>query len=535
MFSMLSRASSRALTTSRASLAAKLSPAELTKILQSRITNFAEQQEVEEVGRVLSVADGIARIYGLKKVKAGEMVEFSSGLKGMALNLETDNVGVVVFGDDRHIMEGDSVKRTGAIVDVPIGEEMLGRVVDALGNPIDGLGPIKTTERRRIEVKAPGIIARQSVSEPMTTGLKAVDSLIPVGRGQRELIIGDRQTGKTAIAIDTIINQRGLNENPDKKKRLYCIYVAIGQKRSTVAQIVEVLRKFGCMQYTSIVAATASDSAPLQFLAPYAGCAIGEYFRDRGMHAVIFYDDLSKHAVAYRQMSLLLRRPPGREAYPGDVFYLHSRLLERAAKMNEKTHQGGSLTALPVIETQAGDVSAFIPTNVISITDGQIFLETELFYKGIRPAVNVGLSVSRVGSAAQIKAMKQVAGSLKLELAQYREVAAFAQFGSDLDASTQQQLLRGGILTDLLKQKQFVPMSTAEEVVVIYAGVKGFLDKISQKEIARFEKLWLEYVKSTKPEILNIITTEKQITKETDDKIRGALDEFFAANQFATR
>ena len=533
--SVLIRSITRSLHTSSFSRAAKLSPAELTKILQNRITNFTEQQEVEEVGRVLSVSDGIARIYGLKKVKAGEMVEFSSGLKGMALNLETDNVGVVVFGDDRNIMEGDSVKRTGAIVDVPIGEEMLGRVVDALGNPIDGLGPIKTTERRRIEVKAPGIIARQSVHEPMSTGLKAVDSLIPVGRGQRELIIGDRQTGKTAIAIDTIINQKSLNENPDKTKRLYCIYVAIGQKRSTVAQIVEVLRKFGCMKYTSIVAATASDSAPLQFIAPYAGCAIGEYFRDRGMHAVIFYDDLSKHAVAYRQMSLLLRRPPGREAYPGDVFYLHSRLLERAAKMNEKTHQGGSLTALPVIETQAGDVSAFIPTNVISITDGQIFLETELFYKGIRPAVNVGLSVSRVGSAAQIKAMKQVAGTLKLELAQYREVAAFAQFGSDLDASTQQQLLRGGILTDLLKQKQFVPMSTEDEVVVIYAGVRGFLDKIAQKEIARFETLWLDYVKSTKPEILATIKKDKQLSKETDEKIKAALEEFLAANEFQAR
>jgi proton translocating ATP synthase F1 alpha subunit len=533
----LIRSSLRSFVTSKSLSAAKLSPAELTKILQSRISSFTEQQSTEEVGRVLSVADGIARIYGLKNVKAGEMVEFSSGLKGMALNLETDNVGVVVFGDDRDIMEGDSVKRTGAIVDVPIGEEMLGRVVDALGNPIDGLGPIKTTERRRIEVKAPGIIARQSVHEPMSTGLKAVDSLIPVGRGQRELIIGDRQTGKTAIAIDTIINQKVMNEaaGEDKKKKLFCIYVAIGQKRSTVAQIVEVLRKFGCMKYTSIVAATASDSAPLQFLAPYAGCAIGEYFRDRGMHAVIFYDDLSKHAVAYRQMSLLLRRPPGREAYPGDVFYLHSRLLERAAKMNEKTHGGGSLTALPVIETQAGDVSAFIPTNVISITDGQIFLETELFYKGIRPAVNVGLSVSRVGSAAQIKAMKQVAGSLKLELAQYREVAAFAQFGSDLDASTQQQLLRGGILTDLLKQKQFVPMTTAEEVVVIYAGVRGYLDKIAQKEIARFEKLWLEYVKAMKPEILELIATEKELTQQTDAKIKAAIDDFIAANDFASR
>ena len=532
---MLPAVTRRGFRTSVATQAAKVSPAELTKILQQRITNFTEHKDVEEVGRVLSISDGIARIYGLKNVKAGEMVEFSSGLKGMALNLETDNVGVVVFGEDRNILEGDSVKRTGAIVDVPIGEELLGRVVDALGNPIDGLGPINTKERRRIEIKAPGIIARESVKEPMSTGLKAVDSLIPIGRGQRELVIGDRQTGKTAIAIDTIINQKAVNEHPDKKKHLYCIYVAIGQKRSTVAQIVEVLRKFGCMKYTSIVAATASDSAPLQFLAPYAGCAIGEYFRDRGMHAVIFYDDLSKHAVAYRQMSLLLRRPPGREAYPGDVFYLHSRLLERAAKMNAATHGGGSLTALPVIETQAGDVSAFIPTNVISITDGQIFLENELFYKGIRPAVNVGLSVSRVGSAAQIKAMKQVAGTLKLELAQYREVAAFAQFGSDLDAATQQQLLRGGILTDLLKQKQFVPMSTAEEVVIIYAGVRGYLDKIAQKEIGRFEEGWVAHVKSSHADILDIITNEKEISTATDTKIKSALEEFIAQNDFATR
>merc|ERR1719160_35222 len=427
----------RAFRTSAASMAAKVSPAELTKILSERIANFQDQADVQEVGRVLSVGDGIARIYGLKGVKAGEMVEFSSGLKGMALNLETDNVGVVVFGDDRAIVEGDSVKCTGAIVDVPIGPELLGRVVDALGAPIDGLGPINTDERRRVELKAPGIIPRQSVHEPMTTGLKAVDSLIPIGRGQRELIIGDRQTGKTAIAIDTILNQKATNAGPNVTDHLYCIYVAIGQKRSTVAQLFEILRKNDCLKYTTIVAATASDAAPLQFLAPYTGCAMSEYFRDGGKHAVIFYDDLSKQAVAYRQMSLLLRRPPGREAYPGDVFYLHSRLLERAAKMNLKTHGGGSLTALPVIETQAGDVSAYIPTNVISITDGQIFLETELFYKGIRPAVNVGLSVSRVGSAAQIKAMKQVAGTLKLELAQYREVAAFAQFGSDLDAATQ--------------------------------------------------------------------------------------------------
>merc|ERR1719491_1528032 len=422
-------ASSRYLHTTAVRSAAKVSPAELTKILSERIANFSDQQDVQEVGRVLSVGDGIARIYGLKGVKAGEMVEFSSGLKGMALNLETDNVGVVVFGDDRAIVEGDSVKCTGTIVDVPIGEELLGRVVDALGTPIDGMGPIATKERRRVELKAPGIIPRQRVHEPMTTGLKAVDSLIPIGRGQRELIIGDRQTGKTAIAIDTILNQRAINASANTKEHLYCIYVAVGQKRSTVAQLFEILRKNDCLKYTTVVAATASDAAPLQFLAPYTGCAMAEYFRDNGKHAVIFYDDLSKQAVAYRQMSLLLRRPPGREAYPGDVFYLHSRLLERAAKMSTKLG-GGSLTALPVIETQAGDVSAYIPTNVISITDGQIFLETELFFKGIRPAINVGLSVSRVGSAAQTKAMKQVAGSMKLELAQYREVAAFAQFGS---------------------------------------------------------------------------------------------------------
>ncbi|CAK9102649.1 ATP synthase subunit alpha [Durusdinium trenchii] len=534
--------------------AAKVSPAELTKILSERIANFkalwrrfrsasphglSDQADVQEVGRVLSVGDGIARIYGLKGVKAGEMVEFSSGLKGMALNLETDNVGVVVFGDDRAIVEGDSVKCTGTIVDVPIGEELLGRVVDALGTPIDGAGPINTKERRRVELKAllrgrgvsgvgclvrrfgavlavplaPGIIPRQSVHEPMTTGLKAVDSLIPIGRGQRELIIGDRQTGKTAIAIDTILNQKAINSSPDKSAHLYCIYVAVGQKRSTVAQLFEILRKNArdCLKYTTVVAATASDAAPLQFLAPYTGCAMAEYFRDNGKHAVIFYDDLSKQAVAYRQMSLLLRRPPGREAYPGDVFYLHSRLLERAAKMNEDTHGGGSLTALPVIETQAGDVSAYIPTNVISITDGQIFLETELFYKGIRPAVNVGLSVSRrggprpdsgVGSAAQIKAMKQVAGTLKLELAQYREVAAFAQFGSDLDAATQHQLLRGGILTELLKQKQFVPMTTAEIIVSLWAGTRGYLDKVATKEILRFEALWLKHFKDTKADVL---------------------------------
>jgi len=515
--------------------AAKVSPAELTRILSERIANFTDQADVQEVGRVLSVGDGIARIYGLKGVKAGEMVEFSSGLKGMALNLETDNVGVVVFGDDRAIIEGDSVKSTGTIVDVPIGEALLGRVTDALGVPIDGLGPLNCEERRRVELKAPGIIPRQSVHEPMATGLKAVDSLIPIGRGQRELIIGDRQTGKTAIAIDTILNQKAVNASDDKKSHLYCVYVAVGQKRSTVAQLFEVLRKNDCMKFTTIVAATASDAAPLQFLAPYSGCAMAEYFRDNGKHAVIFYDDLSKQAVAYRQMSLLLRRPPGREAYPGDVFYLHSRLLERAAKMCEQLHGGGSLTALPVIETQAGDVSAYIPTNVISITDGQIFLETELFYKGIRPAVNVGLSVSRVGSAAQIKAMKQVAGTLKLELAQYREVAAFAQFGSDLDAATQHQLLRGGILTELLKQKQFVPMLTAEIIISLWAGTRGFLDKVAQKEILRFEALWLEHVRSTRASVIEDLTVKKVMSPDVESGLRSAMDEFVAMHEFAAR
>merc|ERR1712070_953923 len=446
-------------------------------ILTERIANFQDQQDVQEVGRVLSVGDGIARIYGLKGVKAGEMVEFSSGLKGMALNLETDNVGVVVFGDDRAIVEGDSVKCTGTIVDVPMGDELLGRVVDALGVPIDGLGPITTKERRRVELKAPGIIPRQSVHEPMTTGLKAVDSLIPVGRGQRELIIGDRQTGKTAIAIDTILNQKAINDGDDVTAHLYCVYVAVGQKRSTVSQIYEIMKKYGCLDFTIIVAATASDAAPLQFLAPYSGTAMGEFFRDNGKHAVIFYDDLSKQAVAYRQMSLLLRRPPGREAYPGDVFYLHSRLLERAAKMGDALG-AGSLTALPVIETQAGDVSAYIPTNVISITDGQIFLESELFYQGQRPAISVGLSVSRVGSAAQIKAMKQVSGTMKLDLAQFTEVAAFAKFGSDLDAATQQQLNRGVRLQELLKQDQYVPYEAEEQVVILFAGVRGYVDRI---------------------------------------------------------
>merc|ERR1719374_265611 len=483
-------------------------------ILSERIENFSDQQDVQEVGRVLSVGDGIARIYGLKGVKAGEMVEFSSGLKGMALNLETDNVGVVVFGDDRAIIEGDSVKCTGTIVDVPIGEELLGRVVDALGTPIDGLGPIGTSTRRRVELKAPGIIPRQSVYEPMTTGLKAVDSLIPIGRGQRELIIGDRQTGKTAIAIDTILNQKAINAGPDTKAHLYCFYVAVGQKRSTVAQIFEILRKNECLKYTTVVAATASDAAPLQFLAPYTGCAMAEYFRDNGKHAVIFYDDLSKQAVAYRQMSLLLRRPPGREAYPGDVFYLHSRLLERAAKMNEQTQGGGSLTALPVIETQAGDVSAYIPTNVISITDGQIFLETELFYKGIRPAISVGLSVSRVGSAAQVKAMKQVSGTMKLELAQYREVAAFAQFGSDLDEATQKLLNRGARLTEVLKQDQYSPMAMESMVVLLFGATRGYLDGLPVSAVRTFESKVMADP-GLKP-LMETISKEKVISPATD-------------------
>merc|ERR1712127_272334 len=499
-----------------------VSPAELTKILSERIANFSDQQEV---GRVLSVGDGIARIYGLKGVKAGEMVEFSSGLKGMALNLETDNVGVVVFGDDRAIVEGDSVKCTGTIVDVPIGDELLGRVVDALGTPIDGQGPIATTLRRRVEIKAPGIIPRQSVHEPMTTGLKAVDSLIPVGRGQRELIIGDRQTGKTAIAIDTILNQKEINASPNTKDHLYCIYVAVGQKRSTVAQLFEILRKNDCLKYTTVVAATASDSAPLQFLAPYSGATIGEYFRDNGMHAVILYDDLSKQAVAYRQMSLLLRRPPGREAYPGDVFYLHSRLLERAAKLNEN-YKAGSLTALPVIETQAGDVSAYIPTNVISITDGQIFLDSTLFNKGQRPAVDVGLSVSRVGSAAQMKAMKQVSGGMKLDLAQFREVEAFAQFGSDLDAATQKQLSRGQRLTEMLKQDINVPLTMQEQVVIIFAGVNGFLDRIDVTSVRSFETAWLAFLKGSHAGLLESLRSEQELSKSNEAKLHELCDSF---------
>jgi len=499
--------------------------AEISAILKQQIANFGTEAEVAEVGQVLSVGDGIARVHGLDKVQAGEMVEFPGGIKGMALNLEVDNVGVVIFGDDRSIKEGDVVKRTGAIVEVPVGKGLLGRVVDALGNPIDGKGPIEAAERRRVDVKAPGIIPRKSVHEPMSTGIKAIDALIPIGRGQRELVIGDRQTGKTAILIDTIINQKRWNSGTDEKAKLYCIYVAVGQKRSTVAQIVKTLTDLGAMEYTIVVAATASEPAPLQFIAPYGGCAMGEYFRDNGMHALIIYDDLSKQAVAYRQMSLLLRRPPGREAYPGDVFYLHSRLLERAAKMGD-AHGAGSLTALPVIETQANDVSAYIPTNVISITDGQIFLETDLFYRGIRPAVNVGLSVSRVGSAAQIKAMKQVAGSIKLELAQYREMAAFAQFASDLDASTQKLLSRGARLTELLKQPQYSPLPVEEEVVAIYAGVKGYLDRVEIKDVSRFEKGLLSEIKAKHPEILTAIAGEKQITAQTEEKLRAALDAF---------
>jgi len=499
--------------------------AEISSILEERILGAAPKANLEETGRVLSIGDGIARVYGLKNIQAEEMVEFSSGLKGMALNLEPDNVGVVVFGNDKLIKEGDVVKRTGAIVDVPVGIELLGRVVDALGNPIDGAGPLNNKTRARVGVKAPGIIPRQSVKEPMQTGIKAVDSLVPIGRGQRELIIGDRQTGKTAVAIDTIINQKRFNEAGDEKKKLYCIYVAIGQKRSTVAQIVKRLTDADAMKYSIVVSATASDAAPLQYLAPYSGCAMGEFFRDNGMHALIIYDDLSKQAVAYRQMSLLLRRPPGREAYPGDVFYLHSRLLERAAKMSDEK-KGGSLTALPVIETQAGDVSAYIPTNVISITDGQIFLETELFYKGIRPAINVGLSVSRVGSAAQTKSMKQVAGSMKLELAQYREVAAFAQFGSDLDAATQQLLNRGVRLTELLKQGQYVPMAIEEQVAVIYCGVRGFLDKVDPSKITDFEKKFLEHVRATQRPLLDQIAFDGHLSPASDQALNKVVKEF---------
>ena len=503
--------------------------AEISAILKDQISNFGTEAEVAEVGQVLSVGDGIARVYGLDNVQAGEMVEFPGGIKGMALNLESDNVGIVIFGDDRAIKEGDTVKRTGAIVDVPVGKSLLGRVVDGLGNPIDGKGPIEGAERKRVEVKAPGIIPRKSVHEPMQTGLKAIDSLIPVGRGQRELIIGDRQTGKTAIIMDTIINQKSINDAAkDDSEKLFCIYVAVGQKRSTVAQIVKTLEEYGALEYSIVVAATASEPAPLQFLAPYTGCTMGEFFRDNAMHAVIAYDDLSKQAVAYRQMSLLLRRPPGREAYPGDVFYLHSRLLERAAKMNDE--QGsGSLTALPVVETQASDVSAYIPTNVISITDGQIFLETELFYQGIRPAVNVGISVSRVGSAAQVKAMKQVSGSIKLELAQYREMAAFAQFASDLDASTQRLLARGARLTEILKQGQFQPYPVEEQVVAIYAGVNGYADGVEVREVTRYEQSLMDDIRANGTDILESIRDSKDLTDETVEKLNAFLDKFTKA------
>ncbi|MCZ2203627.1 F0F1 ATP synthase subunit alpha [Bartonella sp. A05] len=502
-------------------------PSEISKILKEQIRNFDQKSEVSEIGWVLSVGDGIARVYGLDNIQAGEMVAFPNGVRGMALNLEIDNVGVVIFGSDRDIREGDAVKRLGAIVDVPVGPELLGRVVDALGNPIDGKGPIKTANRRRVDVKAPGIIPRQSVHEPMSTGLKAIDALIPIGRGQRELVIGDRQTGKTAILLDTFLNQKPFHEKDagGDQDKVYCIYVAIGQKRSTVAQFVKVLEERGALEYSIVVAATASDPAPMQFIAPLAGCAMGEYFRDNGQHALIGYDDLSKQAVAYRQMSLLLRRPPGREAYPGDVFYLHSRLLERAAKLNAE-NGSGSLTALPVIETQANDVSAYIPTNVISITDGQIFLETNLFYQGIRPAVNVGLSVSRVGSAAQIKAMKQVAGSIKGELAQYREMAAFAQFGSDLDASTQRLLNRGARLTELLKQPQFSPLKTQEQVVVIFAGVNGYLDALEVSDVGRFERGLLTILRSDHQDLLDAIADQKQITDDIKGKLVAILDTY---------
>ena len=506
--------------------------AEISSILKDQIENFGTEAEVAEVGQVLSVGDGIARVYGLDDVQAGEMLEFPNGVQGMALNLETDNVGIVIFGDDREIKEGDTVKRTGSIVDVPVGKELLGRVVDPLGNPIDGKGPIEAMQRGRVEVKAPGIMPRKGVHEPMQTGLKAIDSLIPVGRGQRELIIGDRQTGKTAIAIDAFINQKSVNDaaGDDDSKKLFCIYVAVGQKRSTVAQIVKTLEDYGAMEYSIVIASTASEPAPMQFLAPYAGCTMGEYFRDNGMHALIVYDDLSKQAVAYRQMSLLLRRPPGREAYPGDVFYIHSRLLERAAKMNDE-NGAGSLTALPVIETQAGDVSAYIPTNVISITDGQIFLETELFYRGIRPAVNVGLSVSRVGSAAQIKAMKQVAGRIKLELAQYREMAAFAQFASDLDPVTQRLLARGVRLTELLKQGQYAPLTVEEQVVSIFAGVRGYLDEIAVNDVTRFEQGLLSEVRASGASILASIRDEQELSDDTDKALTEFVDAY--AKKFA--
>ncbi len=499
--------------------------AEISSVIKEQIKNFDASADVSEVGTVLSVGDGIARIYGLDNVQAGEMVEFPGNIKGMVLNLEKDNVGVSIFGDDKNIKEGDIVKRTGEIVDVPVGKELLGRVVDGLGNPIDGKGAIKSQERRRIELKAPGIIPRQSVNEPMQTGIKALDALVPIGRGQRELIIGDRQTGKTAVAVDTILNQKNVNQSKNEKDKLYCVYVAIGQKKSTVAQIVKTLEDNGALEYTIVVSATASEPAPLQFLSAYTGCTMAEFFRDNGMHALIVYDDLSKQAVAYRQMSLLLRRPPGREAYPGDVFYIHSRLLERSAKMSEE-HGGGSLTALPIIETQAGDLSAYIPTNVISITDGQIFLETSLFFAGIRPAINVGLSVSRVGSAAQTKAMKKIAGSVKLELAQYREMAAFAQFASDLDASTRKLLDRGARLTELLKQGQYSPLTVPEQVVSIYSGVNGYLDKINIDQVGKFESEALDEIRSNHSDILDSIEKEKELSEQNADKLKSFFDNF---------
>ncbi|EPS31521.1 ATP synthase subunit alpha [Penicillium oxalicum] len=505
---------------------AKAQPTEVSSILEQRIRGVQEEAGLAETGRVLSVGDGIARVHGMTNVQAEELVEFASGVKGMCMNLEAGQVGVVLFGSDRLVKEGETVKRTGEIVDVPVGPELLGRVVDGLGNPIDGKGPLNAKEKRRSQLKAPGILPRQSVNQPVQTGMKCVDSMVPIGRGQRELIIGDRQTGKTAVALDTMLNQKRWNNTGDESKKLYCIYVAVGQKRSTVAQLVKTLEEQDAMKYSIVVAATASEAAPLQYLAPFTGCAMGEWFRDNGRHAVIIYDDLSKQAVAYRQMSLLLRRPPGREAYPGDVFYLHSRLLERAAKMNNKTHGGGSLTALPIIETQGGDVSAYIPTNVISITDGQIFLESELFYKGIRPAINVGLSVSRVGSAAQVKAMKQVAGSLKLFLAQYREVAAFAQFGSDLDASTKQTLARGERLTELLKQKQYSPMAVSDMVPLIFAGVNGLLDSIPVAKVLQWESDLLAHLKSSHPEIQEAIEKEGQVSKELEEKLKKVIGDF---------
>jgi len=524
--SQAARACTRQLSASSV-LANKAGAAEVASLLEERISGASTSGDLQETGQVLAIGDGIARVHGLRNIQAEEMVEFSSGVKGMALNLERDNVGIVVFGNDRLIKEGDTVMRTGAIVDVPVGPELLGRCVDPLGNALDGLGPLETTERRKVDLKAPGIIARKSVHEPMQTGLKAIDSLVPIGRGQRELIIGDRQTGKTAVALDTMLNQAQFNQGDDETKKLYCIYVAVGQKQSTVSQLVARLEAAGAMKYSIIVIATAAYAAPLQYLAPYSGCSMGEWFRDNNRHAVIFYDDLSKQAVAYRQMSLLLRRPPGREAYPGDVFYLHSRLLERAAKMSDECG-AGSLTALPVIETQAGDVSAYIPTNVISITDGQIFLENELFLKGIRPAINVGLSVSRVGSAAQMKAMKQVSGTMKLDLAQYREVAAFAQFGSDMDASTQQLLSRGQRLTELLKQNQYKPMDVAVQVCVIYCGVRGHLDAITPEQVTDFEEKFVDHITSSQQDLLNGISNAGQLTPELEENLKGVITDFLA-------